>query len=85
MTLHYLSSQPPEDLPVLLDLDRDLIAAVNRWRLAQTPPLEPNQAICELLRKSLAVEGAISETKQVPEDPQVAALVNMFRAAQQNP
>lgn len=83
MTLHFSRVQPPDFHSVTLDMDKELAATMNRWRLAQSSPiLSPTDAIYELLRRALAAEGYNPVSATNPdEDAQVQSMVKAFRSA----
>lgn len=60
-------------------MDRELIKALNEWRLRQSPPLEPNEAILKLLRLSLGLDLPPGATEHVP-DHEVEKLVAAFKS-----
>lgn len=41
----------------------EIVNALNAWRLAQDPPVEPNEAIMTLLGRALAAEGHLPAPK----------------------
>lgn len=43
---------------LIRDMDKDLVKALNEWRLKQTPPMEPNEAVIALLRQALRIDTA---------------------------
>lgn len=60
----------------------ELPIALNKWRLAQNPPMSPNAAIEELLLRALAAEGAMARPTGGAQvvDAEVEALVEQFRS-----
>jgi hypothetical protein len=62
-----------------LEIDKNLIAAMNRWRADQTPPMDPNHAIIALLRKGLAAEGYLSGTTTTAPVQDPDAIADAFR------
>lgn len=60
-------------------MDRELIKALNEWRLRQIPPLEPNEAILKLLRASLGLNPPLVVAQDLP-DKEVEKLVAAFKS-----
>lgn len=74
----------PESVPLSFPgMSKELISAMNEWRLRQSPPLEPNEAVIALLHLALVAEDVIvPEAKQPPEpDMALENLARQFQAA----
>jgi len=81
MSLAFLPEQPQQPTEILVSIDPELIVAMNRWRLAQTPVQTPNEAIISLIRRGLEAEGQLASAARQAEDPQFAAMVQALREA----
>ena len=82
MNLHFLADHQTE--PTLsLTMNSELAAAMNHWRLAQTPPLDTTEAIYALLWRGLAASAAPVATAAAPivpsGDPLTMELIRGFR------
>lgn len=60
------------------EMDKDLAAALDRWRLAQNPPLGVAAAVHELLRRALRAEAGRAAPVEPENDSQTAALIRAF-------
>lgn len=78
MTIAFLPLQPYQSAEYTLEIDKDLISAMNRWRFDRAPVMSPNQAILALLQKGLISEGYLpvsgNRTAEAPD-----ALAEAFR------
>lgn len=85
MTLHFFAEHQT-DRPLSIAMNTELAAAMNKWRLAQTPPLDAKEAIYALLWRGLAA-GALPEghapqatvSTERPADTQTQALIRSFQ------
>ena len=81
MNLHRIADHQPETV-LSLTMNSQLAAAMNAWRLAQTPPLDINEAIYALLWRGLTAEGPpVSAAAPVAAsgDAQTQELIRGFR------
>ena len=81
MTLHQFADLQT-DTTLSLSMNSELAAAMNQWRLTQTPPLDVNAAIYALLWRGLAAGTTPSEvaTPAVQSgDPQTQAMIQSLR------
>lgn len=81
--LSQLFSQSNEDeaFPFIAGMDKDLVTAINAWRLAQRRDLAPSAAILALLRNALKQDGfmAVMPPPAPSDDRAMAALIDVFR------
>jgi len=65
-----------------VSIDPDLIAAMNRWRLAQWPIQSPVQAILSLIQLGLKADGVLIHSEaESREEYELEALVTALRKA----
>lgn len=71
-----------EAFPPIQGMSASLLRAFTEWRLRQTPPLTPNQALLSLLALALSVEGHLVLGPQIAEpeeDRQIEELAEVMR------
>ncbi|WP_193335456.1 hypothetical protein [Devosia beringensis] len=87
MAVAFADQLPIRREEMVLSIDPEIVAAMNRWRLEQAPVQNCNEAIISLIRLGLASQKLASPDTHAPdyEVEQLARQFRVFLAKNENP